>query len=83
MIVESIASFAFSVIDFIFSLFSSVQIVTLPVNLTSTLINFMKYGAWVIGADLFGLVFGVIIGWIMFKWTAGLVLFVYRLIPLT
>lgn len=80
MIVEGITGLAFNIIEFVFSTF---QILSLPVNLISVLVDFMQVGAWVIGADLLGLVFGSVIWWLGFKFTAGLILFIWRLLPLT
>lgn len=80
MIVEGVTGLAFSIIEFVFSTF---QILSLPVNLISVLVDFMQVGAWVIGADLLGLVFSSVIFWLGFKFTAGLVLFIWRLLPLT
>lgn len=80
MIVESITGWAFFLIE---SLFSGFSLISLPVNLINVLVDIMKFGAWVIGADLLGLVIGSIGFWLTFKFTAGLVLFIWRLIPLT
>lgn len=80
MIVESITGWAFFLIE---SLFSGFSLISLPVNLINVLVDIMKFGAWVIGADLLGLVIGSIGFWLTFKFTAGLVLFIWRLLPLT
>lgn len=80
MIIESVTGWAFFLIE---SLFSGFSLVSLPVNLINVLIDIMKFGAWVIGADLLGLVIGSIGFWLTFKFTAGLVLFIWRLLPLT
>ena len=80
MIIEGLAGFGFWIIELVFSAFN---VVTLPLNLTSAVFDIMKFGAWVIGADLFAIVIGNIFGWLLFKFVAGLILFIYRLIPLT
>lgn len=80
MIVETLTGFGFWLIGLIFEGF---QAITLPLNLITVLLDFMKFGAWVIGADLVAIVIGSIGFWLTFKFTAGLVLFLYRLIPLT
>ena len=80
MIIEGLAGFAMWIIELIFSGF---QALSLPLNLVSVLIDFMKYGAFIIGGDLLALVFACVFGWLAFKFTAGLTLFLYRLIPLT
>lgn len=80
MILEGLAGFAMWIIEMIFAGF---QVISLPVNLISVLIDFMKYGAWILGGDLLAIVFSCVFGWLTFKFTAGLLLFIYRLIPLT
>lgn len=80
MIIEGITGWAFFLIE---SLFSGFSLVSLPVNLINVLVDIMKFGAWVIGADLLGIVIGSIGFWLTFKFTAGLVLFIWRLLPLT
>ena len=80
MIIESLSSLSMWFIELLFSGFSALS---LPTDLISTTINIMKYGAYVIGGDLVALVFGCILFWLTFKFTAGLVLFIWRLIPLT
>lgn len=80
MIIEGIASFGFWVIE---TIFSSFNVITLPLNLISAVFDIMKFGAWVIGGDLFAIVIGNIFFWLTFKFAAGLILFIYRLIPLT
>ena len=80
MIVEALFGFGGWIIELIFSGFN---IITLPLNLTSALFDIMKFGAWIIGGDLFAIVFGNIFFWLGFKFVSGLILFIYRLIPLT
>lgn len=80
MILEGLAGFAMNILSFIFDGFN---FLSLPVSLISTLINIMKYGAWVLGGDLVAIVFGTVFFWLTFKFSAGLILFIYRLIPLT
>lgn len=80
MIMEGLSSLAFW---FIGLLFEGMQVVSLPVNLMSVLLDFMKGGAWVLGVDLLVLAFTSVLFWLSFKFTAGLLLFVWRLIPFT
>lgn len=68
---------------FISLVFSGFQAISLPANLISVLIDIMKFGSWVIGSDLLAIVFGTIFGWLAFKLTAGLIIFIWELIPLT
>lgn len=80
MIVETLLSFACALIQ---GLFSGFQLVNLPLDLMTVLLDIFCYGVWVIGADLMAIVISTITGWLVFKFGAGLVLFVWRLLPLT
>ena len=83
MIVEGIIGWAFSIIDMLFTSLSGLQFYTLPANLMAVLVDFMKYSAWVIGSDLVGLVLTTIVWWLGTKLILGIILFAYRLLPLT
>lgn len=80
MIVESITGWAFFLIE---TLFSTFQLVSLPVNLVQVLVDIMKFGAWVMGADLLSIVIANVGFWLTFKFGSGVVLFLWRLLPLT
>ena len=80
MIIEGVTCLAFWVVGL---LFEGLQVVSLPVNLATVLIDFMKIGAWILGADLLGIVFATVSFWLTFKLAAGLILFIWRLLPLT
>lgn len=80
MIVETLLDFSLGLLQVVFSGF---QIVTLPTDLLTALLDFFCYGTWVIGADLMAIFLSVVTGIYAFKFTAGLVLFVWRLLPLT
>lgn len=80
MIVESLLRW-FS--NFMQLMFSSFQAFTLPVELLAVLIELLAYGTWVIGADLMAIVIANIVFWMATKFTIGLALFVWRLLPLT
>lgn len=80
MIVEGLIDFGIYVIQLAFSSFEAIS---LPVDTVIVLLDIMQFGAWVIGADLFGFIIGNIFAWLSFKFVGGLVLFLYRLIPLT
>lgn len=80
MILNGLSDFAIWIVDLIFLGF---QAISLPANLISVLLDIMKFGAWIVGADLLAIIFGNVFMWLSFKFMAGLILFVYRLIPLT
>lgn len=64
-------------------IFSGLESSAIPTDMIAPLLNIMKFGVWVLGADLYMIVITVIFGWLFFKLTSGIVLFIYRLIPLT
>lgn len=80
MIIEGLTGLATWLIGNIFELF---QIVNIPTNLVATLLDFMKFGVWVLGGDVYLIVMSTIIGWLVFKLAAGVILFIWRLLPLT
>ncbi len=80
MIVEGLVELTMNLIEMIFTGFN---IVTVPVDIASTLMTILGYGAWVLGADLVAYVFTTILGWLMFRFVAGVLIFVWRLLPLT
>ena len=80
MIIEGLLDLVFWFIEL---LFSSFQLISLPTGLLGGLLDFIRVGAWVVGSDILGLAFGTIIFWFTFKLSAGLILFIWRLIPLT
>lgn len=80
MIVEALINVVFWIINRIFSGF---EMIALPVNIASTLIDFMKVGAWVLGPDLLTLCLTSIVMWLLFKSSVGLIVYVYKLLPLT
>lgn len=43
--------------------------------------DLIQFGVWVIGDDMWGFFVGTVAGWLTFKITGGLILFIYRLIP--
>lgn len=80
MIVESLSSIVFWFFGLIFDGFSIIQ---LPTNLITAVVEIMKYGIWILGLDLFVIFWASVLFWLMFKLTAGLILFIWRLLPLT
>ena len=80
MIVEALINVVFWIINRIFSGF---VMIALPVNIASTVIDFMKVGAWVLGPDLLTLCLTSIVMWLLFKSSVGLIVYVYKLLPLT
>lgn len=80
MVIEGLFSLASWFIRLVFQGF---HLVSLPLNLISVVIGVMRVGAWVVGADLIAITFSTIIFWLSFRFVAGLILFIWRLLPLT
>ena len=80
MIVESLLHFA---VNFIQMLFSGLHFVSLPLDLLTVLFDILCYGTWIVGADLMAIALASIAFWMATRFTMGLALFVWRLIPLT
>ena len=62
---------------------SGLKLLSLPVDMIGALATVIQYGAYVMGADLFLLVMGSVMFWIGVKTTAGVLIFVWKLLPLT
>lgn len=80
MIVETLLDF---VIYLFMSAISGFEVLKLPLEIIGVLTNVLQYGVWIVGADVMALVFGTVFGWWTLKATAGLVIFLWKLIPLT
>ena len=80
MIVEGVCSFACRLL---YSLFSALEFVTLPVDLISTLAHILQYGTWVVGADVLLLFTGSVALWWGVKASIGVALWLYDKLPLT
>ena len=80
MIIETVFSWC---ANFIVGLFSVFEIVHLPLDLISTLYTILCYGVWVVGADVLLLFTGSVMGWLVFKSSVGLIIWLYKLLPLT
>lgn len=80
MIVEGLVDFALMLIE---GLFSGLQLVSLPTDILTALLDFLCYGTWVVGADLMGIFIASVVAWMGIKFSVGLVLFIWRLLPLT
>lgn len=59
------------------------NMVTLPVNLIQALGAFCSYGAYIVGADLLLIFASCVLMWMTIKSVLGIILFIWRLLPLT
>lgn len=80
MIIETILQWSCNLIVGLFSVF---EIINLPIDIISTLYTITSYGVWVVGADVLLLFTSTVMGWLVFKSTVGLVIWLYKLLPLT
>lgn len=62
---------------------SGLSLLSLPVDLISAFATCIEYGQYFLGDDLFLLVLSTAVFWIGLKATAGVILFIWRLLPLT
>lgn len=62
---------------------TGLQILTLPVDLIGALATVIQYGQYVIGVDLFAVILGSVAFWITVKCSVGLLVFIWKLLPLT
>ena len=76
-----------SVVDLFFALFSTavsgLEIIGLPYQFINTLSTIFVYGTWVVGADIMALFVAQIVGWWIIKFTVGIVVWAWELLPLT
>lgn len=80
MLIEGVLQWACNLIVGLFSVF---EFLSLPVNFISSLYTILCYGVWVVGADVLLLVTGSVMGWLTFKASVGLAIWLYKLLPLT
>lgn len=63
--------------------FSGMEIIGLPLQLINTLQTILVYGIWVVGADIMAIFVAMVVGWWSIKFTVGLVVWLWELLPLT
>ena len=80
MIIECICSFACTLL---YGLFSTLEFISLPVNLINTLTTILQYGTWVVGSDVLLLFAGSVALWWGVKASIGVGIWVYDKLPLT
>lgn len=80
MIIETVFSWACS---FIQVLFSGLQILQLPANFINVLVDILCYGVWVIGADLIAIILSNVVFWLSLKFSVGVTVWLWRLLPFT
>lgn len=77
MIVQKIIEL---VLNLLSSLFSNINMPSLPFDLITPLAEFGSVGMWVLGKDLFLMMLASFGFWLVLKMTVGVVLWAYNLI---
>lgn len=80
MIVEGILNLCVEMLVLVLGGFKAVG---LPLSAIETLGTVACYGSYVVGADLLLAFVGTVMTWATFKLSAGVFLFIWRLLPLT
>lgn len=80
MIIEGTLDLFFSLLEMAFS---GLEAIYLPTQLINTLSTLMCYGVWVVGVDVLGYFVSAVVFWWTLKFTVGLVVWVWELLPLT
>lgn len=80
MITSTLLSWFFSLLT---HLLNGFDVLSLPSNFITLISNVVVYGTWVIGADLLGIIISTAVWWWTLKLVIGIVLFIWRLLPLT
>lgn len=69
--------------DLIFIAFQGLEVVHLPYQIINALATITAYGTWIIGFDLMSIFISMVVGWWIIKFTVGLIIFIWELIPFT
>lgn len=80
MIIELLCQFAAGIFKGIFGL---LEVFSLPLDMIMVLTNIIKFGSWVVGADLLLLFVGSVVFWWGVRATFGIVVWIWRMLPLT
>lgn len=71
------------VVALLCGLVNGMSLVSLPLDLVSAVATVIRYGNYVVGADLMLITFSCIAGWIGMRCTLGLIIFIWKMLPLT
>lgn len=79
------------IIEFIINVFcgllsgfmSGLKVISIPMDAVTTLGTVISYGSYVVGSDFLLLFSSVIFMWMWLKFSLGIGLFLWRLLPLT
>lgn len=80
MITESLMGIFFGLLRLAFG---AVEIFALPYQTISALVTILSYGNWIVGVDIMALFAGSIVFWWVFHMSIGLIVWVWKMLPLT
>lgn len=80
MVLEAIFNFGIWLLDLILGIVPSMA--PAVYNATTSFWDIASFGVWVIGDNMWSLLIGTFSAWLSFKLIWGVILFIYRLIPL-
>lgn len=80
MVVESLVDMF---INLMLLVCDTISLVPLPVAMMDVLFDILCYGTWIIGADFMAIFLSVVVGWFVARFTIGVVVFLWELLPLT
>lgn len=83
MIFEFFINIFVSFIEGIITVISSAPFVSIPVDGIYAISKISVYGGWIVGGDLMVVFGSCVFFWSTVKIAAGLVLFIWKLLPLT
>lgn len=70
-------------VDLIVTAIGSLNIVTIPSDVILSLAKFTRFGAYVVGSDILLIFSASVLAWMGIRFTIGLIVFVWKLLPLT
>lgn len=80
MIVESLVELFFSMLS---AAFAGFEIINLPMDTIEVLTTITCYGVWVVGADILAIFTASVLFWWSIKFTVGLLVWLWELLPMT
>lgn len=80
MVVESLVEWFLNFFTFTLD---QLTILPLPLSFLDVLYDFLCYGTFIIGADFMAILIPSIVMWFTIRFTVGVVVFIWELLPLT
>lgn len=80
MIFELLFDFVCTII---YNLFSAFEILKLPLDIINSLCTILEFGVWIVGIDVLAIFTSTVIFWWGIHLSIGVVVWVWKLLPLT